>query len=150
MDIREKLEQIVKSICSDLNLVLVEIKYKGDAKNPIFQVFADSEQGITMGECENLSREIKDEIDMDDLFPEKYRLDVSSPGIDRPLVEDYEFKKNIGQELLVRMNLDHDGIEYTGKLLEFDSDEIRLQDRRKNIIKISRPAIDQAKVKLKW
>lgn len=149
MSYTQKLEDIIRPICREKGLHLVELLVKGNVHNPVIQVFADSENGITLGQCEELSRGIKDELDMDDSVPQKYRLDVSSPGTDRPIVEDFEFKKNLGQDLTVKVK-DEDGTkELVGKLTSFDTEKIELTVKDKAIF-INRLEIAQAKVKVRW
>ncbi|HID39840.1 MAG TPA: ribosome maturation factor RimP [Calditrichaeota bacterium] len=149
MDLRQKLEEIALPLCEKLGLYLVEIRIKGTAQNPVYQVFADNEKGITLAECEQLSRAIKDELDMDLSLPSLYRLDVSSPGLDRPLVHDYEFKKNIGQLLKVTFIADGKEQQLEGKLTDFDKEAIEIQTKGKTE-RIRRDQIKLARVQLRW
>ena len=149
MDLRQKLEEIALPLCEKMGIYLVEIRIKGTAHNPVYQVFADTEKGITLAECEKLSRAIKDELDMDLSLPERYRLDVSSPGLDRPLVHDFEFKKNIGQLLHVLVVSEEEERQLEGKLTGFDKEEIEIQTKDKTE-RIRRSQIKQARVQLRW
>ncbi len=149
MDLRQKLEEIVLPLCEEKGLHLVEIRVKGSAHDPVYQVFADSESGITLAECEQLSGAIKDELDMDLTLPRRYRLDVSSPGLDRPLKQDFEFKKNIGQSLRVVAVYGDEERQIEGKLTGFDKDEIEIETKDKTE-RIRRDQIKQARVQLRW
>ncbi len=150
MLVEERLREIAEKECEAHNLYVVEAFVKGDLKNPVFQIFADSESGITLEQCTILSRKIRDELDMDESIIGNYRLDVSSPGLTRPLVQDFQFKKNLNRDLVVKVN-DEDGKKkkHQGKLLGFDSDKIEIQTSE-GILEIDRKSIDQAKVKLAW
>ena len=99
MTIEEKIKKIADSVILAEGLNLIEVKIRGDAKNPVFEIYADNEKGITLGQCQKISRQIQDELDMDDSFQQNYRLDVSSPGLDRALIYDWQFKKSVGQRL---------------------------------------------------
>ena len=149
MDLKEKLQQIVAPICNEQNLHLVEIRVRGDRRNPVFEIFAYSEQGITLGQCERLSRSIQDELDMDETFRGNYRLNVSSPGLDHPLKEDWEFKKNLGK--MVRVNYEQDGQpkEVEGKLKDF-SDRLLILEREQETIEVDRQTVTRVKVKIQW
>lgn len=149
MTLKDKLEKIVDPICKAQNFFLVELKIKGDHRHPLFQIFVDSEKGITLGECEMLSRQIKDDMDIDDAFASNYRLDVSSPGLDRSLQHDFEFKKNIGQVLIVKKQTEGGTQTVTGKLNDFTEHSIQLETAEGELI-IERVNIDQAKVKIQW
>lgn len=150
MIIEERLKEIAEKECKTQNSYLVEALVKGDLKNPIFQIFADSNNGITLEQCTLLSRRIRDELDMDESISGNYRLDVSSPGLTRPLVHDFQFKKNLNRDLVVKVNIE-DGKKkkYHGKLLGFDSDKIEIQTSEGKL-EIDRNSIDQAKIKLAW
>ena len=146
---QEKIEQLAKQACGDLNLILVEVRIRGDRRQPIFEIFADTETGITLKECETLTRALQDRIDMDESFYDNYRLNVSSPGLDRPLVHDFEFKRNIGQQLIIKLQSAESTIEKIGELTGFNEKDLQLEAGGKSE-KIKRSDIKEAKVKIKW
>jgi ribosome maturation factor RimP len=149
MDLKQKIEELVTPVLNDRNLRLVELKIQGSFRNPAIEVFADSENGITLGECEALTRRIRDELDMDGSFDNNYRLSVSSPGLDRPLQEDWEFQKNIGKALKVKYSADGVNRQEEGTLLRWDEDSIELDTETGSVL-IPRGQIVKAKIKLKW
>lgn len=140
---------LARQACDDLNLFLVEVRIRGDKRQPIFEIFADTETGITLKECEMLTRELQDCIDMDEAFPENYRLNVSSPGLDKPLIWDFEFKRNIGQKLIIKLQSAKGAIEKIGKLTGFDKTSLQLSSDGMTE-EIDRSEIIEAKVKIKW
>lgn len=145
-----KLKEITLNLCKKMNLYLVDVEEKGNINNPLFLVFADTDKGITLGECEKLSKAIQDEIDFDDDFPLRYRLDVSSPGLDKPLSEDFQFKRNIGKNISIKMtNLDVDK-KIVGKLKSFNEKILILEDKKGKEINYTRSEIKEAKVELQW
>lgn len=146
---QEKIEQLAKQACDRLKLFFVEVRIRGDRRQPIFEIYADTETGITLKECEILTRELQDHIDMDDSFPGNYRLNVSSPGLDRPLVQDFEFKRNIGQQLIIKLQSEDKSIEKIGELIDFDDSSLQLLSDGETI-KVNRSEIKEAKVKIKW
>jgi ribosome maturation factor RimP len=98
-------------------------------KNKIqIRVFLDRDDGyLSHGDCRRWSSEIKDIIDGKDLISEDYRLEVSSPGIGRPLKEQWEFKKNLEKNFSVEVLDEGDIIKnYTGILVGVESDGINL------------------------
>ena len=150
MDLQEKIRAIVQPICENNGFYLLNIKVKGDLRNLIIQVFADNEKGITIDDCAFLSREIRDELDMDESLFMNYRLDVSSPGLDHPLKYDWEFRKNLGRSLVVKYFTEEDKLwRVTGKLIDFNDDQIKLETKR-GTLEIKRDDIKQAKIKLQW
>ncbi len=146
----EKLRNITEELCVGMHIHLVDLEVKGDKNKPLYQVFADSEKGITLGECEQLSRLIQDEIDIDEDFPLKYRLDVSSPGLDKPLIEDFQLSRNIGKEIILKMRKEESKKNIVGKLKSFNNDTFVLEDKKGNETNFSRVDIEEVKVKLQW
>jgi ribosome maturation factor RimP len=149
MNVKDKLENIAQPICKANNFILVEIRSHGDFRHPHFQIFINSEKGVTLGDCERISRLIQDQMDIEDDFYSNYRLEISSPGLDRPLHQDFEFRKNIGQQLNVKYRSEEGQKALTGKLLSFDDEKLQL-DTGQGEVTINRADIEQAKVKIKW
>ena len=146
---RVQIKELAKKACDELNLILIDVLIRGDQRNPIFEVFADSEDGITLGQCEALTRNIQDQLDMSDPGQQNYRLNVSSPGIDRALEFDFEFKKNIGKNLNIKLQKSDDKNQITGKLTDFNENELELEiDGKKQ--RVARDSIAEAKVKIQW
>jgi ribosome maturation factor RimP len=79
----------------------VEVNY--NTANKKLQVFVDSDSGMTFQKCQRLSRYLESFIDEENWLGEKYTLEVSSPGVDRPLMLPRQFKKNIGRRLEVEV-----------------------------------------------
>ncbi|APF19244.1 ribosome maturation factor RimP [Caldithrix abyssi] len=149
MELKEKLIEIIQPICEGEGFYLLELKISGSVRNPVVQIFADNEQGITLNDCVLLSRKIQDELDFRDDLPATYRLDVSSPGVDHPLKFDWEFKKNLGRTLVVKHRLEDRLWREVGKLIDFSAGQIVLETKH-GIKEIKRENIEQAKVKLQW
>ena len=146
----EKLRNITEELCSDMQLHLIDLEVKGDKNKPLYQVFADTEKGITLGECEQLSRSIQDEIDIDDDFPQKYRLDVSSPGLDKPLVEDFQFSRAIGKDIALQIKEEKSNKNIIGKLISFDKEALVLEIKKGKEEIFPRNDIGEVKFKLQW
>lgn len=146
---QNKIETLARQACDELEMYLVEVRIRGDKRQPIFEIFADTEKGITLKECEILTRTLQDLIDMDDNFQGNYRLNVSSPGLDRSLTRNFEFKRNIGQLLIVKLRSADGVIEKVGELAGFDDENLQLIVNEKMEI-INRADLEEAKVKIKW
>ena len=146
---QNKIEILAKQACGKLDLIFVDLRVRGDKRQPIFEIYADTEKGITLKECEVLTRELQDLIDMDDQFVGDYRLNVSSPGLDKPLKQDFEFKRNIGQQVNIKMNTEKGIVEKSGELTGFDNQCLQIMSKG-GLETIERINIIEAKVKLKW
>ncbi len=124
--------QIIKAMAEeslpDNDLFIVDISVSDSAVRPKILVLADGEQGITIDQCARISRRINAKIA--EMFGEEmaYVLEVSSPGVDYPLTQPQQFKRNVGRSLKVKMQ---DGTEKTGKLEEVTETGINLLEEIK-------------------
>lgn len=144
-----RIKELAQKACDELSLYLIDVKIRGDQRNPVFEVYADSEHGITLGQCEELTRKIQDELDMTEFGLPNYRLNVSSPGIDRALEFDFEYRKNIGKNLIIKLQRIEGDDQIIGKLTDFNENELELEiDGSKT--KIARNDVAEAKVKIQW
>lgn len=100
---------------------LVDIEWK--ESNVELTVFVDSDDGLTLSDCQKISRAMEQVLDTENLLGEEYRLQVSSPGIDRPLMLRRQYFKNKGRVLKVVLQ---DGSEVVGKLHEIDDRGIQI------------------------
>jgi len=95
--LRERIKPLVEE--EDLELVDLEFFEAGPAS--VLRIYIDKSGGVTVGQCANLSRRIGDFLDIEDLIPHRYMLEVSSPGLDRPLTKDVDFKRKMGERVKV-------------------------------------------------
>lgn len=150
MNLDTKLVGYIQSICNKLNYILIDVSNQGHRNKQNIKVVADTEAGITIDECQGLSREISDIIYRKNLIESDYRLIVTSPGLDKPLEHEYEFRRNLGRDLVVNYVNGSDEInEFSGELTDIDNEHIYLKNKKNNI-KIALTAIKKAKIKLKW
>lgn len=82
---------------------LVEVEYLCERGRWVLRLYIDQEKGITVDDCAAVSREMGDVLDSRDLIPHGYVLEVSSPGLNRPLRKEKDFEKRIGRKIRVRM-----------------------------------------------
>ncbi len=115
------------------------------------EVFIDSEAGITSDDCSTASREIGQALDTSREFEGAYRLEVSSPGINRPLIYPWQYKKHIGRRVQVKLQPGQEPVEQMGKLLAVDESGIIIQaEARREEIRIPFSALRETSVKAPW
>ena len=116
--LRDTLEPTVERLGYELVYVaLVESKTRS------LRVFIDAPGGITLGDCERVSRQVSDVLDIEDVVEGEYTLEVSSPGLDRPLAKREHFEDVKGKEVYIRMQGWHSGRrKLRGSLLEVEND----------------------------
>ncbi|MDD8016745.1 MAG: ribosome maturation factor RimP [Bacteroidota bacterium] len=93
----EKLHEIVSPIVERCNAFLVDIVVRGERSSKVVELYVDSDKGISLEECSLISRELSTSLDETNLIQGRYRLDVSSPGLNRPLKLLRQYQKNIGR-----------------------------------------------------
>lgn len=119
------LRERVASGVQALGFELVDVELVGGRQNQTLRVYIDSPDGITVDNCADVSRQISAILDVEDPFPGRYTLEVSSPGLDRPLVTPADFRRFQGAVIKVRLLHALDGRRnFTGRLLTANADGV--------------------------
>ena len=146
---KEKIQAIVEPIIEEFGAELVEIVVKGSKRNQILVLYVDRPGGITINECTRISRAILKVDELDTLLGNNYRLEVSSPGLDRPLKTQRDFERNVGHFLEVHFE-DEKGLhKIKGDLKGVEEGTILLQNKQGEH-KIALENILKAKQEIKW
>jgi ribosome maturation factor RimP len=95
--ITEQIETLVQPLLDDLGLELVDLEYRNEGGGWILRFYLDKEGGITLDNCAEASREISSLLDVEDVVDTAYNLEVSSPGIERPLKKLIDFERFSGK-----------------------------------------------------
>lgn len=120
-------ENLFLPITQKYGFELVDVEYVKEAGSWYLRVYIDKEGGIAVDDCEVVSREADPILDTDDCIEESYILEVSSPGLGRPLKKDKDFARSIGEEVEVRLFRAVEGCkEYTGLLNAYDKTTVTL------------------------
>lgn len=125
---------IAKPIADELGLEIWDIKLVKEGPNQYLRVFIDSEDGITLDDCENMSRALDAPLDELDPIPDFYFLEVCSPGIERELSKDKHLEKYIGYSIKIRLIRPNENNEKEifGILKAFDKDTIEIENSAEN------------------
>lgn len=107
--LRETLEALVRPVVEGLGYELWELEYSPGRGNGFVRVYIDAAEGISLDDCERVSRAVSELLDVEDPVPVQYTLEVSSPGIDRPLRTAAHFAPYVGEQVLVEMVQPVDG-----------------------------------------
>ena len=124
MEIVDKIKNIVAGRLTDSNQFLVDVIVKGHKGPQKVLVVIDSDNGVTIDECAELSRELSKAFDDNGLFTHSYMLEVSTPGLDQPLRLQRQYHKNVGRGVKI-VKKEHQILE--GKLVEVTEDLIKLE-----------------------
>lgn len=124
----DRLTELLKPEVERLDYELVELQYAGSGGNAVLRVFIDSENGISLDDCERVSNEVSAILDVEDPIPGEYNLEISSPGLDRPLTERSHFDRYAGERVKLRMEKGYVGRRrLTGLLGGMQGDEIVIE-----------------------
>lgn len=123
------LTALVCSAVEALGYELVGVEYLSRAKaGHLLRVYIDSPDGVGLADCEKVSHQVSGVLDVEDPIRGEYALEVSSPGLDRPLFELAHFQRFVGQVARVKLHAPLDGrSNYKGAILGVDSDDVLLQ-----------------------
>lgn len=98
----EQIEELTLPILEDLGAELVDLEYQRESHGWVLRFFLDKEGGINLDECAEASREIAALLDVEDIIDTAYQLEVSSPGLDRPLKKLTDFQRFAGQKAKIK------------------------------------------------
>ena len=127
--LERKLTQMLEPVVESLGYELVLLEYVPQRGGGLVRLFIDSLGGITLKDCERVSREVSGTLDVEDPIPQGYRLEVSSPGMDRPLVKPEHFERFVGSEVAIRLTAPRAGgrRRYSGRLLGYADRAVSVQ-----------------------
>ncbi|SHF52446.1 ribosome maturation factor RimP [Ornithinibacillus halophilus] len=131
-------EELVKPIVEEKNLELVDVEYVKEGKNWFLRVYIDKDGGVDISECGEVSELLSSKLDETDPIKDPYFLEVSSPGVERPLKSKSDFASNINKNVYVKLYEPINGDkEYQGTLLKFTNDiatiEYKVKTQKKQV-----------------
>ena len=122
-----KTEELLQPLVDAHGFELVDVEYVKEAGNWYLRAYIDKPGGIAVDDCEVISRALSDKLDEEDYIEDSYILEVSSPGLGRPLKKDKDFQRSIGKEIEVRTFRAIDKQkEFTGILKELNKDSFTI------------------------
>ena len=141
---RTQVEDIAKKICAQMHLALYDVDEKMSGKGRIIIVYLTKIGGVSLDECARFSRSLSEELETFDLIPERYFLEVSSPGLERPLKLKSHWVSAINEKVAVQYNAEEEKRSNMGTLVEVNQDTIVLDDRGERV-EIALKSISRAK-----
>ena len=125
----DRIEKEIEKIVTSEGLDLVHIDYKKQGRGYLLRVDIDKDGGVTLEDCSLISQQVSTYLDVDDVVPAEYELQVSSPGLDRKFYKDSDYQKFIGRLVRVKTAKAIRGLHVViGRLKEFDGKSIVVTD----------------------
>ncbi len=127
VSVADRVAGLIGPVVAELGFELIDVEFLAERGRRILRVYADSERGINLDECALVSREVGSLIDLEDLIPGNYVLEVSSPGLDRPLKKSDDFLRALGRRVKIQTAGPVEGRrKFTGTLERFDGDSVEV------------------------
>ena len=144
----DRVRALAEEAAADTDLFVVGVEVRGFQGSRVVEVFADSEEAADADDLAALSRSLSFLLDTEDLVKGRYRLDVSSPGADRPLADRRQYKKHVGRTLAVTFEDGEDQLlTVQGELVSVDDDALTLDGQT---APIPFEHVREARVTLPW
>lgn len=124
----QKTEELLQPVMEEHHFELVDVEFVKEAGTWFLRAYIDKPGGITIDDCEVVSRRLSDLLDENDFIEEAYILEVSSPGLGRPLKKDKDLERSLGESVEVRLfRAVEKQKEFTGILKAWDKDTVTLE-----------------------
>ena len=146
-DIEEKVESLAGPVALSMGLEVVAVEYAAGQGGRVLRVYIDKPSGVTVDDCSAFSREFSTILDVEDMIPDRYTLEVSSPGLDRILKKEKDFVMFAGKTAKIRTKEPIEGRKnFKGELLGVQGDGVALKDEEGRSWVIPMAVIDKARL----
>ena len=147
--IADRIDKIASKAAADNGVEFVHSEIVGSKRNMTVRIYIDKPEGVTLEDCSIVSRSIEDVIDADDFIPSAYVLEVSSPGLERPLFSIKDFEKFTGKKAKVKTSEAINGqANFNGRIASVEGSEIVFEDKTNGTVRIPFDAVAKANLKV--
>lgn len=144
-----RVKDIAEKVAAKRGFELVHVEIAGTKRDQVLRIYIDKPEGVTLDDCSLFSRDVEEVLDVEDLIPSRYVLEVSSPGIERPLYSLADFKRFTGKLAKVKTKIDVDGQKtFVGTIESVKDDRIFLQDRTRGAVEFDYINVEKANLKI--
>ena len=125
--IKDQIEELIKPVVEELGLMLWGIDYLSQGRHSLLRVYIDKVNGVEVSDCEQASRQISATLDVEDPISGQYNLEVSSPGIPRPLFKSWQYEQYIGKKIDLRLyQPDENRRKWTGQIVSVNDQVVEV------------------------
>lgn len=138
--------ELFEPVISGMGYELIEIEHNPNPKHGILRLYIDKEDGVNIDDCSAVSRQISALIDVEDPIRGQFNLEVSSPGLDRPLKRLKDFQRFSGEMVKIKTSMPLDGQRnFTGRLVGADAQSVVIETDTEELT-LPMTAIDKARI----
>jgi len=143
----DNVSDFLQKLLPEMELELFDIQFRREGHGWVLRVFIDSRDGVDLDQCSGVSRELSQYLDIEELIDHAYHLEVSSPGLERPLRSVADFCRFTGKKARVKLSAVIDGEKiFEGAIEEVQGNVIGLRLRDKKIVRFSYEVINKARL----
>jgi len=146
----EHVRELAEEVIAGTSYFLVDIEVRGHKGTRVVEVYVDSTEDLDHDDLAVVSKELGFLLDVEDVVDGSYKLEVSSPGIKRPLTVPQQYQKNVGRTLRVRYCIENDEEIVVGDLQRADDEGIELELASGEQIALTYDEVQQARIELPW
>lgn len=147
---QEILEQLVEPVAASLGCELWGLEYLTQGRYTTVRIYIDGANGATLDDCERVSRQVSAVFDVEDPIDGEYTLEVSSPGLDRPLYTEAHYARYVGETINVRLRIARDGRRrFKGVITKVENGDVFLQVDNQEV-QMAIDVIDKANVEPRY
>lgn len=145
----ENIERHVASIVESMNMELVDMQFRSEGHGWVLRIFIDAEGGVNLDHCAQVSREVGQYLEVEEVIEHAYHLEVSSPGVERPLKSLGAFERFIGKKARIKLHEAVDGVKtFEGIIEPLDGEMISLSLDGNIIVKCRFEDLNKARLAL--
>ena len=148
---RTRLRELVEEVVEGQGYELVEVELKGAGNQSVLRIFIDKSDGVSLKDCELISHQVGTVLDVEDLIPFSYTLEVSSPGLDRKLVKESDYTRFEGKlaKIQTRIPLQHQRV-FRGRLRGFQEGKVILELSKGDLLEIPLDVVKESRLEFDW
>ena len=126
----ERIERIVTPILEEESIELIDIEFRPSGKRWLLRIYIEKEGGVTISDCEKVNRELGRTLDVEDILEHPYTLEVSSPGLTRPLKSIKDFERYTGKQCKIVTSKPMEGRnDFTGEIVRTTGDGVEIKGK---------------------
>jgi ribosome maturation factor RimP len=150
--LEQRLTELSESAAAGSDVEVAGVELRGGGKARLLRVYIDKPGGVTHADCELVSRRLSELLDEADVIPgDSYTLEVSSPGIDRPLKKPRDFERVVGQKIRLKLRQPvAAGDRFEGKLLGMAEETITVEIATGDQVQVPLGYVERANLKFEW
>ena len=150
-EVVSKIEEIVQRVAASDGIEVVEVELKGSGGNQLLRISIDKPQGVSHADCEMISHDVGTILDVEDIVPGHYTLEVTSPGVERKLLKPNDYIRFQGKKakIVLRQPLENQR-HWEGKLAGFEDSTVSLEVSADRVLRFPLSQVERANLKFEW